>query len=359
MNRVREILLYDVRMPLAEPYPTAIATITELNTMVVEARGDDGSIGFGEAAIVEGYTHETRAGGWQFCCEHAERAIGRPLAWVKDDLLRHRAANSHAVTALVSAIDMAGDHPVLRPRETERRIPLLAPVNAKRPDTIAAEVEQRIDAGFRTLKVKVGFDVAADLERVRLVQAAVRGRAHLRLDGNQGYSLAEALAFVGDLSPDGVELLEQPCADHDLQAAAAVARAAPVPTMLDESIYVSEDIDRAAALRAADFIKLKLVKSGGLDALVADLERVRAHGMRRVLGNGVAAEIGCWMEACVAHDYIDNAGELNGFLKPVRRLFANPLPFADGCVVLPPGYVPQIDRPALERCAVQIERIDR
>ena len=74
------------------------------------------------------------------------------------------------------------------------------------------------------------------------------------------------------------------------------------------------------------------------------------------LGNGVAGEIGCWMEACVAQRYIDNAGELNGFLKPVDRLFENPLPFDDGCIVMPKGYAPRIDRTALKRFCVRSER---
>ena len=53
--------------------------------------------------------------------------------------------------------------------------------------------------------------------------------------------------------------------------------------------------------------------------------------MEPVLGNGVACEIGCWMEACVARTLIGNAGEMNGFLKPVTRLLANPVRFDGGC----------------------------
>lgn len=353
---IEEVVLHDLRMPLAEPYPSAIATIVALETLVVEVRADDGSHGFGEAAIVEGYTHETREGGWQFCRGHAARAVGKATVGVKRELLAHRDAHSHAVASMVSAIEMSEGHPLLRPPVAEVRVPLLAPVNAKKEPAIAAEVERLLASGFRTLKVKVGFEVAADLERVRCIQRLVGGRAKLRLDGNQGYSQDQALAFVAGLSPEGIELFEQPCGDQAWDAAAAVAKVAPVPMMLDESIYASADIDRAAGLKAAAYIKLKLVKAGGIDALVADLERVSAYGMRRVLGNGVAGEIGCWMEACVAHAYICNAGELNGFLKPVDRLFENPLGFADGCVVMPAGYAPRIDRKALARFSVRSER---
>ncbi len=356
MAAIDEVVLHDLHMPLVEPYPSAIATIVALETLVVEVRTRDGRQGFGEAAIVEGYTHETREGGWQFCREQAVRALGRPADEVKAGLLAHREKNSHAVASIVSAIEMAEGHALIAPPATALRVPLLAPINSKQEPAIAAEIEKRLEAGFLTLKVKVGFDVAADLARVRCIQRLVQGRAKLRLDGNQGYSQAQALEFVTGLSPEGIELFEQPCGDRNWDAAAAVARVATVPMMLDESIYVTTDIDRAAALKAAAYIKLKLVKAGCIDALCADLERVTAHGMRRVLGNGVAGEIGCWMEACVAHKYIDNAGELNGYLKPVDRLFEEPLGFADGCVAIPAGYAPRLDRKALARFAVRSER---
>jgi L-Ala-D/L-Glu epimerase len=69
--------------------------------------------------------------------------------------------------------------------------------------------------------------------------------------------------------------------------------------------------------------------------------------LRPVLGNGVAAEPSCWMEACVAARYIDNAGEMNGFCKPRRTLFAQPLRFERGHIVLEPGPLPALDPAAL------------
>jgi hypothetical protein len=55
------------------------------------------------------------------------------------------------------------------------------------------------------------------------------------------------------------------------------------------------------------------------------------------------------MEACVAAHTLDNAGEMNGFLKVAQRLFANPLEFRDGAIRLRAGYWPEIDRTVLER----------
>ena len=51
---------------------------------------------------------------------------------------------------------------------------------------------------------------------------------------------------------------------------------------------------------------------------------------------------------------IRNAGEFNGFLKPKVRLFAEPLQFAMGNLILSPGFEPTIDTDALS--AHEIER---
>ena len=340
-------------MPLTEAYPSAIATLTALDTLVVIVTTSEGAVGFGEAAIVEGYTHETRQGGWDFCHQQAQACMGMPCHQAIQQWLSHRAAHSHAVAAMVSAVEMTQSPSILRAYKETLRVPMLAPVNSKTQKLVQAEVDRLLDSGFKTLKVKVGFDVESDLQRLSWIQAQVGERASIRLDGNQGYQRSQALEFVQRMSTQAIELFEQPCQDIDWDAAVEVANKSPVPMMLDESIYVSSDIDKAASLQAAEFIKLKLVKSGGIDSLMDDLQRITQHGMQRVLGNGVASEIGCWMEACIAHEFISNAGEFNGFLKPRDRLFQNPLPFEEGCVVLHPGYWPLLDMPTIERLSVK------
>ena len=60
--------------------------------------------------------------------------------------------------------------------------------------------------------------------------------------------------------------------------------------------------------------------------------------------------------SCAARDLIDNAGEMNGYLKPKARLLSNPLPFLGGNLIIPAGYYPEMDRAAVERHTVRVER---
>ena len=190
---------------------------------------------------------------------------------------------------------------------------------------------------------------------MKAIQKSVAGRAKLRIDANRGYSREDGCRFASSLDPKGIELFEQPCAAEDWESNAAVAAVSTVPLMLDEPICDLSDIARAGEIDGVGYCKLKLKRFGGLQNLREALVRVRECGMQPVLGDGLSAEINCWMEACAAVGLVTNAGEFNGFLKPSVRLFSNPLPFSSGCIELPARFHPEIDRDAMERHTIARE----
>ena len=355
---VADITLYRLKLPLETPYHVSYRVYEDFEPIVVEARDGDGRTGWGEGHISPGYSDETVDGGWAFCRARAEHMVGKPAAAAKAVAEAGIATSPVAASALVTAMEMLEGNRHLHIAEAAR-LPLLTPFHSTTADHIAAEVDARLEEGFRTFKVKVGKDVDADLARVALVQEAAGGRATIRLDANRGFSRHDGCRFAAALDPQGIELFEQPCDAADWDANAAVAQESTVPVMLDESIYGLEDIERAAAIEGIGFVKLKLKKLGGLDRLDAGLRLIRECGMEPVLGDGVSADIACWMEACVARGAIANAGEFNGFLKPTARLFATPLRFADGALHLAPGFVPEIDRKALADFGLAKERVVR
>ena len=75
-------------------------------------------------------------------------------------------------------------------------MPLLAGINATDPAGIEREIEAAIAAGYRTLKIKAGFDLDADLQRIAFIQRCNGGRAKLRIDANQGYSRDDGVRFA-------------------------------------------------------------------------------------------------------------------------------------------------------------------
>ena len=353
--RIDEIVLRTVRVPLKRPYKLSYRTFTDFEPIIVEMRSRDGPIGWGEGHISPGSSSETREGGWQFCRRYAEKVVGRDSADALAILSSAMHESKVAATALSTAIEMLEGELLLEAGE-DARLPLLAPVNATDESEIADEIEQRIAEGFRTFKIKVGNDAAADTKRVRAVQTAVDGRATLRIDANRAYGENDAIAFATALDPEGIELFEQPCKAEDWDTNANVARVSPVPVMLDEPICAIADIERAGQIENVGFCKLKLKRFGGIQRLHEALNAVRAHCMEPVLGDGLGLDIACWMEAAIARTTIRNAGEFNGFLKARASLFEEPMKFENSDLILKRGFVPRIDRAALKAHEVAIER---
>ncbi|MDF2997769.1 MAG: hypothetical protein K0R27_3406 [Xanthobacteraceae bacterium] len=356
MPTVRRIVLRRLSLPLIRPYRLSYRTFDEFEPYLVEVEDSDGRTGFADAHISPGSSSETREGGWTFCLRKMDEMIGRAPEEAKQIVLADFASSKVAATALVSAIEVMEGSDLIDVTET-RSQPLLTPINGQEPQAIAAEIEDWLEQGFRTFKVKVGKDVEADLARIAAIQAACRGRASLRLDANRAYSREQGIAFASRLDPESIELFEQPCAAEDWDANAAVATASNVPLMLDEPICTLADIERAADIERVGFCKLKLKRFGGLQRLADGLNAVRAHGMEPVLGDGLGSEIHSWLEACVARDTVDNAGEFNGFLKPKSGLFEAPLPFEAGAIRMPAGYRPKLDARAVENATTAIQEI--
>ena len=330
---IRRITLHRLRMPLHVPYRLSYRTFEVFEPFLVEIFTTDGRYGFGDGHISPGSSDETREGGWAFSREMAHTLTGATPADAMSHLRSNASRSKVAATALATAVEAAGRSEHLDIGEPVR-LPLLSPIAESEPDAIRRELDDLHAQGFRTVKIKVGRDLEADLARVATIQEAGDGRFTFRIDANRAYDEADGCRFASAIDPEGVELFEQPCAAEAWDANAAVARASVVPLMLDEPICSNADIERAATVEGVGLCKLKLKRFGGLAQLGESLALVRSLGMEPVLGDGLGSEVTAWMEACVARSTIRNAGEFNGFLKSSVSLFDEPLKFEDGAITM-------------------------
>ena len=354
---IQDVTVYRVQLPYDRPYPLSFNSVhmAGADAIVARIRDRDGRIGWGEVTIIPGYTHETVDGGLAFGHEHGAALVGMKLADAKRRLIAHVPSAPHAVTPLLTALEMVEDHPLLK-RNTTQRVPVLAPVRNLDAAKIPAEIEELLGKGHKTLKIKMGFDVDADLQRLDLIYKLTNGRARLRIDANQGYDREGGCRFAAALDPRYVQWFEQPCDRHDWESNAAVARVSAVPVMLDEQIYGFADIQRAAGVKGVAFVKHVLEKYGGLELLKTALDHIRICGMQPVLGNGGATDITSWQEACVATHAVDLPCEMHSFLKVKEPLLDEPLPFESGDIVLRPDYRPGVNESILKRYTVSEQR---
>jgi L-alanine-DL-glutamate epimerase-like enolase superfamily enzyme len=368
-TEIAEITLFRLRLPLAKPYHLSFGDLMEFQTVLACVRTADGQAGWGETTPLAGYTHEDPEAVWRRTAELSRcirtQSVKEALAFLVVRARRHPFSCVALATALESlslswrlgVADSVRDGNAARsstPVAEGRcaRVRLIGTIRSVSPEAVVVEVAQLLDQGYTSLKLKVGTDAATDLANVRAAQAALRGRGKIRIDANQGYSLPEAQKLMAALDPLAVECFEQPFPSDRWDWMRALGDAASVPLMLDESISSEEDLRRAARLPGVRYVKLKLMKAGSIARLLALVDAAHVLGLRAVVGNGVAGEIGCLHEAWAMVDRLDAAGEMNGFLKPVHSLLEEPLRVEKGELVLPsPGRV-EVVRDRVERHCV-------
>ncbi len=294
--------------PLHTPFVTALRRTTQLETTVVEVVDDDGVRGYGEAPQVWRVTGESLAGA-QACLTGplAEVVVGRSATDLDDLAVLGRAlddavvGNFGAKAAMDVALhDLAARRagiPLPRLLGAEPagpwRVPTDVTVSAGEADALAATAEARLGDGFTVLKLKVGTDAAHDVARVAAVRAAAPG-ARIRVDANQGWIPAEAIAVIEEMEDArlDVEFVEQPVSRYDLEGLAQVTEAVATPVMADEAVFGPRDLAAVIDRRAADLVNVKLAKCGRLEVARALLERAAAAGLGTIVGSMMEGPIG-------------------------------------------------------------------
>ena len=348
-GNIEEIQAFRLKMPLNVPYHLSLGEVDHFDLFLVRTRVE-GVEGIGETVPLPGYSRETRDSVWELLREWIGRLPGMETGEALRKLALVRKMSPFAATTLSTAIETA-IHPLELSEEI--RVPLLGTVMDHSEERLEDEVESLLRQGYMTLKVKVGWDERDDASRVRRVQETVGERAMIRIDANQAYDLDQAIHLVHHVDPGNIELFEQPFPAGDWENMVRLSRESPLPLMLDESIDSEAELEEMIRLRCAGVVKFKLMKAGSMNELEHLILRAKEAGLKVVLGNGVAGDVGNFHELVLAGRHVASAGEMNGFLKQERRLLSNPYDVSQGSVTLPAGYVPRLDWRRVESYLVE------
>jgi L-Ala-D/L-Glu epimerase / N-acetyl-D-glutamate racemase len=211
--------------------------------------------------------------------------------------------------------------------------------------------------GFRTAKIKVAGATDAGIERVAAVRAAVGDRMALRVDFNESLTVDEAPAFIRRLEPYALTLVEQPIARADIAGLARIRGAIGIPLMADESVSDAGALVEIIRRHAADLVKLKVMKQGGLLRTLEMVACAAAAGLRVVVGHGFGLTLSTLAEAAVAavSDAVIDGCEAVGPLKMAGDVVVDPVALDAGVIRLSeaPGLGASIDPDALKRYRVR------
>jgi muconate cycloisomerase len=207
------------------------------------------------------------------------------------------------------------------------------------PDEAAAEAVRWKDAGFKSMKIKVGNDVGKDSARVKAVRDAVGKDIQLRMDANMQCTVDQALALCRAVKSCDMQLFEQPVQKDDLAGLARIRREGGIPIMADESISDHQSLIRVIKADCADFVKFGIKQAGGLLPAARMLATAEAAGLPVVLGHGFGLDLSTTAEimlAATSRNVVPGL-ECVGPLKVVDTVATTRLDISRGSIALPSG----------------------
>ena len=335
------------RVPMSLRRPAAhfqrIERSGQFSTLV-EAVGDDGSVGWGEAfglphPIMSASLIEAVAAPALLGAELGDpTSVLRELKTYFFALGHTRGAAMEALSALDIALwDLkarAAGQPLCRLLGAEPG-PVRAYVGSVPFFPTPAESAERAlefaSAGFDGIKLKIGRGAASDAAHLAALRQALGADMPIMLDANTAYGVEEAIAVAHAVAPHGPLWYEEPIWPDDPEALAKVRRESPVPIAAGENEFDIAQFTRFAEAGALDVIQPNITRAGGVSGLLAIDTLCRKHGLTMAPhGVGSAIGVSAALHACRACPNFSRY-EANRLLNPLRdELSQAPLSFADG-----------------------------
>ena len=337
---------------LSRPYSIAgQPPVASVDNVLVRINADEGIRGLGIASPAEEVTGERfEACAAALTVDNLDWLIGRDLRECQS-LCRDLGTRLPGLPAARAALDMAL-HDALGQLMGVPLCDLLGRAHVCLPTSITIgikplqetldEADEYLGRGFRHLKIKTGDDLESDIERVLRLADHVGRKACLRVDANQGYTLAQTLEFARRTADIDIELIEQPTSAADPAALRALPAAERARVAADESLL--DEADALALLAppgACGIFNIKLMKCGGIRAGLRIAAMAETAGVALMWGCmdesviGIAAALHAAL-ASPATRYLD----LDGHLDLARDL-------ASGGVVLRDGHLSTSSAPGL------------
>lgn len=307
-----------IKAPLIYPFRTALGQHDNLENVLFSIELEDGTKGYGEAAIATHITAESPRQTLENLKVTGEILIGRSVceylgisAELHERFPDNKASIAAVEVSLMDALTRQLKIPLWRffgdkPRKITTDITIVISGLTETEEAVKRFYRQ----GFRIFKVKIGRDQDMDFKRILAVKRLVKD-AVIYLDANQGYSAGQTLRFLRLLKRFGIrpDLIEQPVPRNDWEGLQRINRLAKVMVCADESASSLEDVIRIIRQKSAGAINIKLMKFGLFQAREAYL-LAKANGIKLMIGSMMESPLSAVASAHLAcglggFDYID------------------------------------------------------
>lgn len=362
--KVTGVDIHIVSVPFTHPETWRFGRMWGLTNAIVEVHTDEGVTGIGEApgSPLIGLVRAALEATSEFIVGEDPFRVTQFLRRASDRGWHHYPyLGNGAVAAIEMALwDICGKalgcpvHQFFGGLDTEH-VPFYwyVWVEDRKPETARQQAAEGVERGFKTVYIKIGFDLKNDLALARAIRDEVGDDIAVRVDANEAWSVFEAIDALQRFEDVGVEFVEQPINMHDIAGLADLRGRTRTRIGANQSAWLPWQVPEVVSRRAADVIVTDPHQLGGLvpfrDAAAlcelaglpiikhafADLG-ITTVAASHVLGTLASPQLGHQQFVTIlAHD-----------------LLATPLEFVDGALPVPtgPGLGIELDREAVTFC---------
>lgn len=377
--KIVDVRIHTLRTPLEVPFAFSQGWVRNRSATLVEVLTDEGITGWGEA-FAQGLEPP------QIAAAVIDAAL-KPLVLGADprdvEVLWHRMYHATrdygrkgSVIAGISAIDIAlwdiagkavglPVHRLLggafRSRVQAYATGFYRISGEGEAKRLAEEAQAHYEAGFRAMKVKLGYGLKDDLQVMESVFRAVEGKGvTFMVDTNHAYGVGDAVRLGRGLADYDLRWYEEPVAPEHIQGYREVRSRVTMPVAGGENEHTLYGFRDFLAAGAVDIAQPDIGSVGGLTAARHVITLAQAHGVQvnpHVWGSAIAQAASLQLIAAtpVAHHSVfaeEPIFEYDRSSHPFRQfLVREPVTQVGGWIDIPqrPGLGVDVDREILDR----------
>lgn len=276
--KIQEVRSWKEAVRLTRPYAIAGRRIESVDLFYVEIESET-EVGLGSASpspSVTGESPEACASALDAAADllRGEEAthIGRLQQLLGAHLSPTPGARAALDMALWDAFAKGLGVPLVDLWGIRRQTPIATSITVgiQSVDQALADAREYLERGFRILKIKIGDDFDADMERLEALRALAdemagpnAERVEIRVDGNRGFDMDELRRLAAEAHRLGLELIEQPLPPSGDAALRELPRETRSLLAADESLVEERDALKLLYETPFHHWNLKLMKHGG------------------------------------------------------------------------------------------------
>lgn len=299
-----KLRVYSYSAPFKKPFMLAGHRIAEREGLIFELHDEKAPFPFwSEAAPLPGFSLETLAEVREWC-----DASGDWQKWLlSEQPPKYEEEIPPSLRFALSALwferqallsDSRLEH-FLSEGRAHKSVNINKAIGLGEPAEVLNATKAAVDAGFQTLKYKVGADAIKELEAIAKVREAFPD-LHIRLDANGAWDVETATEVLIAFQPLDIEYCEQPLPPGDDDADAWLRNQTFIPIAADESVRTFQQARKLILDKMADVLIIKPMLIGSITAFIDILKLAEGSGVKVVVTTSLESGVGRRLTAKLA-----------------------------------------------------------